>query len=427
MGRSRRKRKSDGILYRNTPVNTFLKKNIARTVLAVTFIVLILGLIQKFPCSSGRWHNQIQYKLLCYTDIVALYSSRGLSEGKIPYLEAKNEYPILMGATMGLVGIPIHAIGERMGPDFSQHRTFYLATAALIIISALVISKLLLSLLPTRPVDALIFAASPLLILSATTNWDMLAVLPAIAGLWAWWRQRPVLAGFLLGVGIAVKFYPVLFLFPIALISLRSKTVKAGAKTIITTVVTWICINLPLYILDSHAWAEFFRLNSVRGIDWGTLWYILRFFNFPGLTTSTVNIWYAVIFVFCCLGIALIALRSRIQPRMSQLVFLTVACFLITGKVWSPQYVIWLIPLVALARPHLGSIVLWQFAEVFYIWAFYMELMGVRNIAVIPESVFILASSGRLITVIILCGFVIRDILSAHKTPAMDTTQKVPV
>jgi hypothetical protein len=40
------------------------------------------------------------------------------------------------------------------------------------------------------------------------------------------------------------------------------------------------------------------------------------------------------------------------------------AAFLMTNKVWSPQYVIWLVPLAVLARPRLWPYVLWQLAEV---------------------------------------------------------------
>ena len=44
-----------------------------------------------------------------------------------------------------------------------------------------------------------------------------------------------------------------------------------------------------------------------------------------------------------------------------------------TNKVWSPQYIIWLVPLAVLARPRLWPYVLWQLAEVAYffgIWGY---------------------------------------------------------
>lgn len=93
-----------------------------------------------------------------------------------------------------------------------------------------------------------------------------------------------------------------------------------------------------------------------------------------------------------------------------------VAVFLIFSKVWSQQFVLWLLPLAVLARPRWGAFLAWQLAEVCYFAAFYGELLGAAtNRPVFPEGVFVLAASLRLITVAVLCGFVIRDILRPER------------
>jgi uncharacterized membrane protein len=91
--------------------------------------------------------------------------------------------------------------------------------------------------------------------------------------------------------------------------------------------------------------------------------------------------------------------------------FLVVATFLIFNKVWSQQFVLWLLPLVVLARPRWGAFLAWQAAELCYFVAFYGELMGAGGKPVFPEWVFVLASTARLGTVVLLCVLVIRDIL----------------
>jgi uncharacterized membrane protein len=78
--------------------------------------------------------------------------------------------------------------------------------------------------------------------------------------------------------------------------------------------------------------------------------------------------------------------------------------------VWSQQYVLWLLPLIVLARPRWGAILAWTVAEIGYFAAFYAELLGAGGKPVIPEGTFVLASSLRLITVAVLCGLVIREI-----------------
>ena len=50
-------------------------------------------------------------------------------------------------------------------------------------------------------------------------------------------------------------------------------------------------------------------------------------------------------------GDRVLALVADRRPRLPQLAFLVVAAFLLTNKVYSPQYVLWLLPLAVLARP----------------------------------------------------------------------------
>ena len=59
-----------------------------------------------------------------------------------------------------------------------------------------------------------------------------------------------------------------------------------------------------------------------------------------------------------------LALLAPVKPRLGQLAFLSVLAFLLTTKVWSPQYSIWLVPLLALARPRWRLNLFWQFSEV---------------------------------------------------------------
>ena len=94
---------------------------------------------------------------------------------------------------------------------------FWLALAWLGTIWALV------RLRPGRPWDAAIAATSPLVAVHAFTNFDTLAVAGATLGMLAWSRQRPVLAGVLLGLGAAAKLYPLFLLFPLLLLCLRGR------------------------------------------------------------------------------------------------------------------------------------------------------------------------------------------------------------
>jgi uncharacterized membrane protein len=124
--------------------------------------------------------------------------------------------------------------------------------------------------------------------------------------------------------------------------------------------------------------------------------------------------------VLGCLAILALTLAAPRRPRLAQLCFLVVAVFLLTSKVWSQQFVLWLIPLAVLARPRWGAFLLWQAAEICYFLAFYGELLGASGKPVIPEGTFVLAAVLRWATVAILVGLVVRDILR----PELDVVRR---
>jgi uncharacterized membrane protein len=122
-----------------------------------------------------------------------------------------------------------------------------------------------------------------------------------------------------------------------------------------------------------------------------------------------------VLIGLCWLAIGALALLAPRTPRLAQLAFLTVAAFLIFNKVWSQQFVLWLIPLAVLARPRWGAFLIWQVAEIGYFLAFYAQMLNISGKFVIPEGTFVLAASLRWITLAMLVGFVVRDILRPER------------
>ena len=59
--------------------------------------------------------------------------------------------------------------------------------------------------------DTALMCLSPLLVVHAFTNWDAVAIALAAAGMLAWARRHPTLAGVLFGLGMAAKLYPIIF------------------------------------------------------------------------------------------------------------------------------------------------------------------------------------------------------------------------
>ena len=411
-----------------------------RIILALVCLTLAFSWVQKSPCQDGDWQKNIQYTRYCYTDVLALYYAEGLNEGKVPYRDHPVEYPVVTGYFMGALGLPVHALGERY-PEINQGKWFYNANALVLSVLAVASAAALLALRRRRPWDAAIFALSPILLVTATVNWDFLAIALAMFGLLAFARRRPWLAGILLGLGGAAKLWPLFVLGPIFVLAARSGRFKSFIATLVGAVAAWLATNIPVAILYPESFNRFFDLNRTRPIDWGTLWYVGRYLDtkwntggagdqgpFQWLSdhVSTLNYLTYGLTLAACLGILVLSLLAPRRPRLAQLAFLVVAAFLIFSKVWSQQYVLWLLPLIVLARPRWGAIIAWTVAEIGYFTAFYAELLGAGGKPVIPEGTFVLASSLRLITVAVLCGLVIREIWRPELDPVRRTYEDDP-
>jgi uncharacterized membrane protein len=410
-------------------------RTVSVVVLLLTCFVLLLHWMQKSPCEDGNWNDLKQYKRMCYTDILALYYAEGLADGKVPYRDRNDtaqpgpEYPVLTGAFMGLLGLPVHSIARRY-PQINQGEWFWNLNVLVLGAIAVASAAAMLVLRRRRPWDIAMFATAPILLLTATVNWDLLAVGFAVFGLYAWAKRHPVWAGVLLGLGTAAKLWPGFLFIALVLLGFRRQRVLEALVSLGVGIVTWLAVNLPVALLYPHSWWEFFRLNQTRAVDWGTFWYIGQHFpvggqlpgfgwmaaHIPALDRATY-----ILFALCCVAIGCLIFAAPSPPRVAQIAFLVVAAFLLFSKVWSQQYVLWLLPLAVLARPRWGAFLAWQVAELCYFTAFYGELMGASGKSIFPEWVFVTAAMLRLLTVAVLVGFVVRDVLRPERDAVRQT------
>lgn len=340
-----------------------------RWLLAMTVVTLLLGFAQKSPCANGEWTGSKQYTHFCYSDVVPLWSDERLDTGAVPYRDTTVEYPVLTGAFMWLTADLTRGVHSVISSP-SELVLFGLLTALLLSLCALVTTVATAHAAGRRPYDAAIFALSPLLVFHAFSNWDLLAMAFASCALWAWARQRPVLAGAMIGLGTAAKLYPIFLLVAIGILAVRTRKVADALWATAAAALVWAAVNGPVALAYHRGWWEFYHFSIDRPTERSTLWAIIKTLVDSSVTAGDAPIWkppgiaVALALVAALAAVVALGLAAPVRPRLGQLAFLCVLAFLITTKVWSPQYSLWLVPLIALARPRWRLTLVWQFTEV---------------------------------------------------------------
>ena len=422
-----------------------------RVALLIAIIGLTIGWFGKAACVQQYynedskqleldWRSNRPFTAMCYSDIIPLYSAEQLDKGGFPYKtswyddegkptqhERWMEYPVLTGlfqwvnAKMTDGWLKIADAGwlptGLAVTVFFDISAFWLALAWLVTIWAVTRTA------RRRPWDAALIAASPLVMVHAFTNFDTLATACAATGLLAWARKRPLLAGVLLGIGGAAKLYPLFLLGALLVLCLRAGRMRAFWTTTAAALLTWAAVNLPIALLYPRGWWEFFHRNSLRGADPDSLYNVVaqftgwQGFDGPlafGETPVVLNAVTAALFLACCAGIAFVALHAPARPRVAQLAFLIVAAFLVTNKVWSPQYSLWLVPLAALAIPRWRLLLGWMVLDAL-VWAPRMMYYLGDDKKGLPIDWFLSFVVIRDLAVLGLCALIIYEIYRPAK------------
>jgi uncharacterized membrane protein len=395
------------------------------TALRVMVLIVIgmfaLGMVQKVPCYNGAWFQggDPQYIHACYSDIPHLYHDRGFAADVVPYFDSIPgsiagsgfhylEYPVLTGLFMEVASW----LTPHGGSMEHRAQIYWIVNSGMLLICAVALVVLVARTNRRRPWDGLFIALSPALALSATINWDLFAVALAAAGLLLWSRSRPLAAGVLIGLATAAKLYPVLLLLALFLLCLRAGRMRAFGAALGGAVGAWLVVNLPVYLLARSGWSEFYHYSRTRGVDYGSLWLIIM--QRTGNPLSGVSAYVAALMILLCAGIAALTFYAPRRPRLGQIAFLVVAALIVSNKVYSPQYVLWLLPLAVLARPRWRDLLIWQGAEVLYFLAIWMQLAyvtgGTKHHGLSADG-YHLAIALHLLGVLYLCAVVIRDIL----------------
>lgn len=317
-------------------------------------LTCLLGWGFKAHCGAG-WTGAEQYTTGCYSDAVPFWGLRGVAAGQVPYFQARMEYPVLTGALIWIEGLVARVVG---GARADAATFLGVATLANTILAFAILEMM-------RGAHAGLtrqyaWALAPPLVLYLGHNWDLLAGTFAVAAMLAAARGGLVRATALAALGGAAKLFPVLMLPLLGLAALfapgrpwRARGVAAAALVAVA-VAAWGAVNVPVAALAFDNWREFYAFSSERAGTAASVWELMTQFGWWATDIPTRNGWSFVLFVGGAATIVMVGWRRH--GAHPWLLFPPVlAWFLLTNKVYSPQFDLWLWPLLVLtgtrARP----------------------------------------------------------------------------
>lgn len=332
-------------------------------ILTFAVVALLAGWWFKAHCYlDGAWTGGEQYTTGCYTDVVPFWSGRGVAAGAAPYIDAPLEYPVLTGAQIWIEGALSRALVGAGGSALVFLAVVTVANAALAL-GVLV----LLHRMGVPRARLWWWALAPAIVLYVGHNWDLLAMFLAVLAIHRHRQGDALGAGLALGLGTAAKLFPALLLPLLLLTHLRRREVAQMATTAGAAAGAWLAVNLPVALAAPRQWAEFYTFSQERLGTYAATWTV---FDELGLLHTSVeqrNFWGAVAFA---LGAAAIVWAGWRVHRGQEWVLLTpvVTWFLLTNKVWSPQFDLWLVPLLVLTVRRAWPLAAFAVADILVYW-----------------------------------------------------------
>ena len=313
---------------------------------------LALAVLYGLATTVGPFSDTTVNDLFVYRTYAGL-----LAAGQLPYLDFGFEYPPLAALGLWLAGLP--------GRD---EATYAVSFALLIAPFVLAIQWLAARLAGERAsaTVAWLLVLTPVLIgASLRTHFDAIPIALALAGLLALARERTSIGFALLALGTMTKLFPAL-LAATAIVWLvargERRAALRGAAIFVALVAA---ISLPF---AGQGYVDSFRFHLDRPVQIESTPATVLFalggsevtgtnlrpdrFKSNGLDGGAAQTVARLFAVALALALAAILALAARRPDVRQLVlcgFAALLAFVALGKVFSPQYVIWLAPFAALA------------------------------------------------------------------------------
>lgn len=296
----------------------------AATMAAVTTALLLVGFAIQMAVYAHGGHTAI-------SDLPRVYLHRGMGAGVVPYVDRVLEYPV--GA-----GLLMFAAAQVAPSAFGVFAITALGAAVLCVAITVVLER-------HDGARAWRWAIGVPVMLYAFQNWDVYAVALLLAGVLLYERRRDTAAGLALGLGAAVKLFPAVAVPPLAALRWQQGDRRGALRLVVSAAAVLLALNVPFAFANLSGWRWAFTFQGARQSTWGSAeFYVLRLIGAPVHGATGSSLANTVSFVAMGVGLAAVTLLALRRPLTGAAVAgAAVAVFLLTNKVFSPTYDLWLL------------------------------------------------------------------------------------
>jgi uncharacterized membrane protein len=326
-------------------------------------------------------------------------------QGQVPYLDFNFEYPPL--------ALLFFVLPRLATSSLHMYTLLYKTEVLLAVLIGLLLIYLIAKRLGKSPWQMMlvytlcILAVGPII----AEQFDIFPAVITLGSIFALMNGKNKIAWALLALGILIKIYPI-FLAPVYLaIALRNHHYRAAATEILTALIIGIIVAIPFVILGSDSIKNLAEYHLQRGIqlestyssflligDMLGLGVVKTIFDFGswnltgGLSGTLMQLSGYLLMVLLLITYWFIYRRIKTgksqSTRIGAYALLVLCIVLISGKVLSPQYLIWLIPLIPLVLHH-GKLIILAFFILISIVTYYLfpqaylDLIDLKTIPII--------------------------------------------
>lgn len=398
---------------------------LAWVILVATGVFLITS-VRQVPCVQTELTSTINaYLRLCYSDIPLVYTSSGVGRGEALFGGMEMTYPPVLALFIWLTARVAFLVGAPHGPDVNDQEMivgsqYFYAVAMILLFVCFLVWVLAMSFLGRdsnsgryRSWDAMLIAASPLIVASGLISWTLFPIALTALGLLLVARRYLLPAGIVLGIAASADLMPMAVVVAIVI----ALGLRAGARPVAellgASIAGWLLLHGAALATNASQVVTYYFDLANQGASHGSIWDFLEALGLPLKSPGALG--FLVGSLLLCCFVAWLYLR-RAQPRIGTMMAIVVFAAAMLAPSFTPQTALWLLFALVLARPLRPEMIGFTVAQLGYWLAIWGWLAGTLAEDSNSANLYYLAILIRFVVNGLIVFFCIRDVLF----PALD-------